>query len=144
MKSLNYTELATAVLALCIFTTLLLGLIIYLMYRVRQEETNRSKEDMRLWNERHALLNKIQSLDKFADGIDRVANEASEKVTNLEKSLIKPKYNISDKIICSDGTRGTIVKIEQNDNTFTYHYKTRKYFNHPSKVLQTLEFGIIS
>lgn len=77
---------------------------------------------------------------------EKIANQnyIDSKIAKLKNELIKPKFAVGDRIVCSDGTRGTITDIEPTNGSFCYTYKTRKtHFSNPAKTLKTTEYGIL-
>ncbi len=146
LQSLNYTELASIVLALCIFTTLLLSLIIYLMNRVKQIQHDFIKED------EYALKQLIVVDKELTKNVNKhnllqleLINELEKKIANLEKSLIKPKFNIGDKVkhVAVDGIGGVVTHHSVNEhNRFSYVIKGKNYFGRGPKEYTLEEFNL--
>ncbi len=145
MEALNHTQLASVVLALSVAFGLLLIICLRLIWRTIQIQNDFMKEDEALYTKFKGCKSELE--EKLANSINSAKinhnNYIDSKIAKLKNELIKPKFAIGDRIVCSDGTRGTITDIEPTNGSFCYTYKTRKYFSNPAKTLKTTEYGIL-
>lgn len=146
MESLNYTQLASVVLVLSVASLLLFIISLILVLAIRKQKETAKKIDKRV----DYFAEKIdEKLNNFLSGERRNSNDILKifnVVNYLEsqiKSLIKPKYEIGDKVETTDGIKGTITDIKREDGTFMYEITERSYFNRPAKKHNRIEFLIM-
>ena len=147
MEALNYTQLASVVLVLSVASLLLFIISLILVFIIRRNHNRAAScfitQDTIIGGLQSLINKNTKDISLAHNRIERVHEDVSTLIRNEIAKLIKPKYSIGDKIVCSDGTRGTITDIEPTNGSFCYTYKTRKYFSNPAKTLKTTEYGIL-
>ena len=151
MEALNYTQLASVVLALSVAFGLLLIICLGLIWRTIQIQNDFMKEDEAVYVEVYNVENKIkevekkteQNFSKVDNGYEKLCKDFNEAVQKLRDELVVPKYDNGDKIVCADGTKGVIQRTQRENQQFYYSIKTRKYFNHPAGEKRVSEFEIL-
>lgn len=147
-QSLNYTDLC-AVVALLVGTNLFVLIILFYLTKTFFDDKARTLKYIDDLFEETRRLNKLRDLDKslkdtikdqitLGESIASVCNE----VEKLKDATIKPFFNNGDRVISYDGIKGIILSTHKSGNVFSYRIKTRKYFNHDSKIYEINEFNL--
>lgn len=138
LPSLNYAQLTTL---LCVVAVLLMFTLILLAHTINNLiDKNRALEE-NLENYKDAIHQKfVKHFDAIEDANSSTQRNyqrfvaLNEELETLKQSLIKPKFNVGDKVKTRSIKSGTIIEIfKQEEEGFKYLIEPRSYFGREVK-----------